>query len=148
MLGCSVFMAMTSSRSYLVRALYEWILDNNCTPHLLVFADSDGVDVPRSHVQNGQIVLNIAPTAFVALLMDDKAISFNARFNGSPTDIYIPMHAVMGIVTRENGQGMMFDFVEPTPPPEQTPEPSSNTKKLVDIKKAGAKSKPTLTVVK
>jgi stringent starvation protein B len=140
-------MTMTSSRPYLVRALYEWILDNGCTPHLLVYADASGVDVPRSHVQNGQIVLNIAPTAVVALLMDQQAISFNARFNGSPTDIYIPMHAVMGIVTRENGQGMMFDFIEP-PPPEQAAEPASNTKKLVDIKKSGSKSKPTLTVVK
>ena len=140
-------MAMTSSRPYLVRALYEWILDNNCTPHLLVYADAEGVDVPRSHVQNGQIVLNIAPTAVVNLLMDQSAISFNARFNGSPTDIYIPMHAVMGIVTRENGQGMMFDFTEPPRPPEQAPESAANPKKPVDIKQ-GSKPKPTLTVVK
>jgi len=141
-------MAMTSSRPYLVRALYEWILDNNCTPHLLVHADAEGVDVPRGHVQNGQIVLNIAPTAVVDLLMDQQAISFNARFNGSPTDIYIPMHAVMGIVTRENGQGMMFDFVEPPEPPERATEPTADPRRPIDIKRAGSKSKPTLTVVK
>jgi stringent starvation protein B len=141
-------MAMTSSRPYLVRALYEWILDNNCTPHLLVYADAGGVDVPRGHVQNGQIVLNIAPTAVVDLLMDHQAISFNARFNGLPTDIYIPMQAVMGIVTRENGQGMMFDFSEPPQPPEEAPESASSLKKPTGIKKAGSKSKPTLTVVK
>jgi len=137
-------MSMTASRPYLVKALYEWILDNNCTPHILVFADAEGVDVPRAHVQNGQIVLNIDPTAVMNLLMDNQAISFNARFSGKPTDIYIPMHAVMGIVTRENGQGMMFDFIEPTPPPQNS---VSNEDKP---KKVGKKTdnKPSLRIVK
>lgn len=130
-------MAMTSSRSYLVKALYEWILDNNCTPHILVFADAEGVDVPREHVQNSQIVLNIDPMAVRNLLMDKQAISFSARFNGREMDIYIPMHAVMGIVTRENGQGMMFDFAEPPSPPEDEED---------NKKKVGPK--PTLRVVK
>ncbi len=141
-------MSMTSSRSYLVKALYEWILDNHCTPHILVFADAEGVDVPREHVQNGQIVLNIAPAAVMDLLMDQQAISFNARFNGKPTDIYVPMHAIMGIVTRENGQGMMFDFMEPTPPPQNTNDrdmersiPGKSDKKMLG-------KKPTLRVVK
>lgn len=113
-------MTMTSSRPYLLRALYEWMLDNDCTPHILVFADAEGVEVPREHVQNGQIVLNIAPTAVVHLLIDKEAVSFNARFSGKSMDIYIPMHAIMGIVTRENGQGMMFDFSEPAPPDKTT----------------------------
>jgi len=138
-------MAMTSSRSYLVKALYEWILDNNCTPHILVYADAEGVDVPRAHVQNGQIVLNIAPTAVVNLMMDHEAISFNARFSGKSTDIYVPMQAVMGIVTRENGQGMMFDFMEPPPPPKNSPD-IVDARQVTDIRKG--KSKPTLKVVK
>lgn len=137
-------MSMTPSRPYLVKALYEWILDNRCTPHILVFADAEGVDVPREHVQNGQIVLNIDPTAVMNLLMDNQAISFNARFSGKSTDIYIPMHAVMGIVTRENGQGMMFDFMEPTPPPQNTG--GDEVKAQKDGKKAD--KKPSLRIVK
>ena len=138
-------MTMSSSRSYLVKALYEWILDNNCTPHILVFADAEGVDVPRAHVQNGQIVLNIAPTAVVNLMMDNEAISFNARFSGKSTDIYVPMQAVMGIVTRENGQGMMFDFMEPPPPPKNSPDINAD---VTNIRKLSGKAKPTLKVVK
>jgi len=134
--------SMSSSRPYLIKALYEWILDNHCTPHILVYADAEGVDVPREHVQNGQIVLNIAPTAVMNLLMDDDAISFSARFNRIETDIYIPTHAVMGIVTRENGQGMMFDFIEPTPPPQNAPDIHRDP---ASPKQAG---KPTLRVVK
>jgi len=133
-------MSMTPSRPYLVKALYEWILDNNCTPHILVFADAEGVDVPREHVQNGQIVLNIDPTAVKDLFMDNQAVSFNARFNGRPTDIYIPMHAVMGIVTRENGQGMMFDFMEPPSPSPEDSEPTLGGKTRGE--------KPALRVVK
>lgn len=133
-------MSMTSSRPYLIKALYEWILDNNCTPHILVFADAQGVEVPHEHVQNGQIVLNIAPTAVVNLLIDNEAISFNARFSGVPTDIYIPTDAVMGIVTRENGQGMMFDFMDPEPP-ENEPNDGSDDKPL-------ATGKPSLRLVK
>lgn len=131
-------MTMTSSRPYLLRALYEWMLDNQCTPHILVFADAEGVEVPRDHVQNGQIVLNIAPTAVVHLLIDKEAISFNARFSGKSMDIYIPMHAIMGIVTRENGQGMMFDFSEP--PPDRTTGDGLEQKKPT--------GKPTLKRVK
>lgn len=137
-------MSMTPSRSYLVKALYEWILDNHCTPHILVFADAEGVDVPRAHVQNGQIVLNIDPAAVKDLFMDQQAISFNARFGGKETDIYIPMHAVVGIVTRENGQGMMFDFMEPTPPPE-----TAGSDEVTE--KGGGKKidkKPSLRIVK
>ncbi len=133
-------MSMTSSRPYLIRALYEWILDNDCTPHILVHADAEGVDVPQQYVQDGQIVLNIAPTAVVDLLMDNQAISFNARFGGTPTDIYIPVASVIGIITRENGQGMMFDFNEPQQPPPTGPEEEGDNNKPA--------GKPTLKIVK
>lgn len=142
---------MNSSRPYIIRALYEWILDNDCTPHILVHANAEGVEVPQQHVQKGQIVLNVDPTAVVDLLMDNEAISFNARFSGLPTDIYIPMHAIIGIVTKENGQGMMFDFSEP-PSPDDSPD-SDKLKQVTtapsDIRsKSKSQAKPTLKIVK
>ena len=73
---------MTSSRPYLVRALYEWILDNGCTPHVVVDALIDGVEVPQEHVKDGQIVLNVSPVAVQDLIIDDHYVSFNGRFAG------------------------------------------------------------------
>lgn len=101
-------MEMSSNRPYLVRAYYDWIVDNECTPHLIVDAESAGVEVPRDFVIEGQIVLNIAPRAVAGLLMNNTALSFNARFNGRPTDIYIPIEAVVGIYARENQAGIAF----------------------------------------
>ncbi len=122
-------MAMTSSRPYMVRALYEWIVDNDYTPHIVVNAQAAGTAVPQQYVNNdGQIVLNIAPRAVATLELGNKAISFNARFGGIPTDIYVPCHAVLGIYARENGQGMMFD-AEPQPDPEPDPGPEKKPKK-------------------
>ncbi len=112
-------MAMTSSRPYLIRALYEWIVDNDCTPHIVVNAMAKGVEVPQQYVnKDGQIVLNIAPRAVSGLEMTNKAISFSARFGGIPTNIYVPCYAVMGVYARENGQRMMF---ESEPEPDNTP---------------------------
>ncbi|MGD9020482.1 MAG: ClpXP protease specificity-enhancing factor [Lysobacterales bacterium] len=99
---------MTSNRPYLLRALYEWILDNDMTPHILIDAEIDGVDVPEHAVQKGKVVLNVAATATENLRMDNEAIEFKARFSGKPHPIYIPMEAVIAIYARENGQGMMF----------------------------------------
>lgn len=96
------------SRPYLLRALYEWVLDNNMTPHIAVDATLQGVQVPDQFVQDGQITLNIAPTAVQNLLMDDLGVSFNARFGGVPMNVYVPIIAVMAIFTRENGMGMGF----------------------------------------
>lgn len=116
-------MAMTSSRPYLIRALYEWIVDNGCTPHIVVNAMAKGVEVPQQYVnKDGQIVLNIAPRAVSNLEMTNQAISFSARFGGIPTNIYVPCYAVMGVYARENGQRMMF---ESEPEPDHTP-PGSN----------------------
>jgi len=131
---------MTSSKPYFIRALYEWIVDNNCTPYLLVDATISGVVVPLEYVKNGQIVLNVAPGAVVDFNMMDDAICFNARFGGRPMDIWIPMTAALGIYAKESGQGMMFD-VEMTPPPDPTPpdDPSGKVKPL---------GRPSLKVVK
>lgn len=100
---------LTPTRPYLVRAIYEWLNDNQLTPYLLVAADLPGVNVPREHVRDGQIVLNIAPHATHQLLMQNDAISFSARFGGVPRSLYIPMSAVLGLYARENSQGMFFD---------------------------------------
>ena len=96
------------SRPYLLRALYEWVLDNDMTPHLAVDATIEGVQVPQQFVRDGQITLNIAPSAVQNLIMDDQGVSFNARFGGVPMNVYIPMAAVMAIFTRENSMGMGF----------------------------------------
>lgn len=100
---------MKSSRPYLVRALYEWIVDNDCTPHLLVNAEFAGVQVPAGFASDGQIVLNVSPSAVRHLHMDNEAISFEGRFAGVPQSLYIPSAAVLAIYARENGQGMVFE---------------------------------------
>ena len=99
---------MTSNRPYLLRALYEWITDNGLTPHVLVDAEFEGVDVPDHAVQKGKVVLNIAAGATENLLLDNDFIQFKARFSGKPYPISVPMNAVIAIYARENGQGMMF----------------------------------------
>jgi stringent starvation protein B len=114
---------VTPSRPYIIRAIYEWIVDNDCTPHLLVNAEADGVLVPEAYVSDGQIVLNISPTAVMGLEVGNEAIAFNGRFGGVPQDIYVPIGAVMGIYTRENGQGMIFESPAEPEPPEHDPTP-------------------------
>jgi len=116
---------VTPSRPYIVRAIYEWIVDNGCTPHLLVEATAEDVEVPSEYVTDGQIVLNVSPTAVVSLQMTNEAVSFNGRFGGQPVDVFVPINAILGIYARENGQGMVFDAAEdpdptPPPPPERT----------------------------
>ena len=101
-------MQMTSSRPYLIRAIYQWIADNGMTPHLLVDVAVDGVQVPSEHVQNGKIILNIAPMAINSLVLGDTEITFSARFSGKSQGIYVPIEAVLAVYAKENGQGMMF----------------------------------------
>lgn len=100
---------LTPTRPYLTRALYEWICDNQLTPYLLVDATQNGTMVPVQYIQDGQIVLNIAPHATHALHMSNEMITFSARFGGVSQNLYIPFSAVLGIYARENGQGMFFD---------------------------------------
>lgn len=100
---------VTPTRPYLVRAIYEWICDNNLTPYLLVDATKPYTDVPQQFVQDGQIVLNIVPHAVHMLNMSNEAVTFSARFGGVSKDIYVPMNAVLGLYARENGQGLFFD---------------------------------------
>ena len=99
---------ITPSRGYLVRALFDWMIDNDLTPHLVVAAEVPGTDVPDAYVKDGQITLNIAPSAVRDLYMDADAVSFNARFGGVSTQIYVPTASILAIFARENGQGMGF----------------------------------------
>lgn len=106
---------MLSSRPYLARALYEWLLDNDNTPYIVVDAEREGVRVPEQFVQNGQIVLNIAPTAVRDLLMSNEAVTFNARFGGHPMQVVVPSEALIALYAKENGVGMVFGH-EPVMP--------------------------------
>ncbi|GGX81708.1 stringent starvation protein B [Litchfieldella qijiaojingensis] len=106
---------MLSSRPYLARALYQWLLDNDQTPYIVVDAEREGVMVPEQFVQNGQIVLNVAPTAVRDLYMENEAITFNARFGGQPMQVVVPMESLVALYARENGVGMVFGH-EPVMP--------------------------------
>ncbi len=97
-----------SSRPYLARALYQWLLDNDLTPHIVVDAEHPGVEVPRQFVQNGQIVLNLSPDAVRDLYIESEALGFSARFGGVPTQVMVPTSALVAIYARENGVGMVF----------------------------------------
>ena len=138
---------MTSSRPYLLRAIYDWLVDNGLTPHLLVDAGAPGVAVPAAYVKDGQIVLNVSPTAVRHLELGNDMVRFEARFGGQPVTIWIPPAAVRGIYARENGQGMVFPEepkaeVAATPagdtPPERDPEPPATP----------PRDRPSLKVVK
>ncbi len=99
---------MTSNKPYLLRALNEWILDNDQTPHIIVDINANDIEVPEQAIQDGKLVLNIAPQATRDLVLGNDAITFQARFAGAPFNIFLPLDAVMAIYARENGQGMMF----------------------------------------
>jgi stringent starvation protein B len=118
---------MTPNRPYLIRALYDWILDNQMAPHLLVNAGHPGAQVPAGFVQDGRIVLNISPTAVRGLVLGNERIAFNARFGGVSMEVAVPPAAVLGIYARENGRGMVFgdDEVESdeTQAPDDDPNP-------------------------
>jgi stringent starvation protein B len=98
---------LPSTRPYLIRALYEWCTDNGFTPYVAVKVDAS-VQVPREHVQGGEIVLNISFDATSSLKLGNDFIEFKARFGGQARDIMVPVHRVMAVYARENGQGMAF----------------------------------------
>lgn len=108
---------MTSNRPYLLRALYEWIADNGLTPHILVEAGADGVDVPDQAVQKGKVILNIDNLAVRELDLGNAWLTFKARFSGSEYEVTVPIEAVLAIYAKENGQGMMFSMDDETVPP-------------------------------
>ncbi|WP_336238904.1 ClpXP protease specificity-enhancing factor [Enterobacter chuandaensis] len=100
---------LTPRRPYLLRAFYEWLLDNQLTPHLVVDVTLPGVLVPMEYARDGQIVLNIAPRAVGNLELANDEVRFNARFGGVPRQVSVPLAAVLAIYARENGAGTMFE---------------------------------------
>ena len=128
---------MTSSRSYLIRAIYEWIVDNDCTPYMLVNTEIDSVVVPTEFIENGRIVLNLGLTAVNNLQLGNEWVEFSARFSGKSQSVTVPTHAVLAIYAKENGQGMMFNDDDPSAPIEPD-----------KITETGKSKKPTLKVVK
>ncbi len=136
---------MTSTRPYLLRALYQWVLDNDCTPHVLIDASIDGVQVPSSVVKDGQVVLNISPTAVAHLDLGNDELSLNARFGGVSQRVRAPVGAILALYARENGQGMMF-------PPESAEAAQEGADQAdADTSVASfppARGKPSLKIVK
>lgn len=116
---------MTPSRPYLIRALYEWIVDNGQTPYVLVDAEDEQVVVPRQFVDGGKIVLNINPSAVQNLELGNGFVELDARFSGTPMHVSVPVMSVLAIYARENGKGMVFTEEEgggDEPPPDNTPD--------------------------
>ena len=139
---------MTSNRPYLLRAIYDWISDNDLTPYILVDAGFAGVRVPPQVVKNGQVVLNLAMRAVANLDLGNDWISFQARFSGVSQTIQIPVQAVLALYAQENGQGMMFPADEEggdTPPPSP---PSDDTPQGTDKSSKPKRAAPHLRVVK
>ncbi|MEN8129924.1 MAG: ClpXP protease specificity-enhancing factor [Pseudomonadota bacterium] len=116
---------MTPSRPYLIRAMYQWMVDNGMTPHMLVDAANERVQVPQNHVKDGKIVLNLAPMAVRTLVLGNEEVSFSARFDNQPMTVSVPVEYVLAIYTRENGQGMMFAEEDNQPPSGPENEPPS-----------------------
>jgi stringent starvation protein B len=115
---------MSPLKPYLIRAIYEWIVDNDLTPHLLVDAEHPGATLPLDYADNGRIVLNIRPQAVQSLNLGNSAIEFSAKFGGKPMHLYAPTSAVLAIYAKENGRGMVFDPEDEPPAPPEPEMPS------------------------
>lgn len=103
---------LTPNRPYLLRAYYDWLMDNQLTPHVVVDAYVPGTQVPQQYVKDGQIVLNITESAVGGLQITNEFIEFSARFGGVPQQVLLPMAAIVAIYARENGAGTVFDVEE------------------------------------
>lgn len=126
-----------SMRPYLIRAIYEWCVDNGFTPYLAVRVD-EHTEVPRAHVKNGEIVLNLSADAVRNLLMGNEMITCTGRFGGVSFNLMVPVAAVIGIFAKETGQGLVFQG-DVT----QSPPPASG----VDVAKIKS-SRPQLKIIK
>lgn len=122
-------------RPYLLRAMVEWINDSGETPHVVVDATAAGVQVPAQFIRDGKIVLNIALAATQGLSIGNELLEFSARFGGAPFLVSVPMNAILGVYSRETGEGMIF--TEPDGDPGEGPDD-----------KGPPKGPPKLTVVK
>jgi stringent starvation protein B len=143
---------LTSTKPYLLRAFYDWIVDNECDPYIIVNTDISGVVVPTDYIHDGKIVLNIAMRAINHLKISNDYISFDARFSGVLKEIFVPLEAVLAIYANENGRGMVFSNIESSVhsgsefPIQNQPEASHtfnevDKSKLAEFKKPVSKGK-------
>ncbi len=102
-------MAQKPKRPYLLRALYDWVVDSELTPYLLADVDSTSVRVPADYVNDGKIVLNVSPMAVRDFVIEDDSVSFSGRFGGRPFLVFLPMANVVAVYAKETGEGMMFE---------------------------------------
>lgn len=137
-------MKMTPNKPYLIRALYDWIVDNEMTPYIVVDAQADLVQIPREYVEDGKIILNISPKACRGLHLENDRIVFSARFSGEVRQIFVPPHAVMAIYAKENGRGMIFSSEDDTGGDDRPLTPIGNAPPQSAVKG----KKPVLKVVK
>tara|TARA_B110000014_G_scaffold254059_1_gene234195 strand:- start:101 stop:496 length:396 start_codon:yes stop_codon:yes gene_type:complete len=100
-----------ATKPYLIRAIYDWCIDSELTPYI-VARIIPGIKVPKSYINSREIVLNLSPLSMNKLIFDNKFISFSARFNGINQDIFLPMKSILGIYSKENGEGLFFDINE------------------------------------
>ncbi|HEX5421731.1 MAG TPA: ClpXP protease specificity-enhancing factor [Gammaproteobacteria bacterium] len=129
----------TKQRPYLLRAMHEWMVDNNLTPHIVVDAVREGLQVPGGYAKDGKLVLNVSPSATRGLMLGNDFVSFEARFGGVSRRVEIPVDAVLGIYARESGNGMLFPDEDSPEPPEGSPQGGGD---------GGEPKRPTLKVVK
>ncbi len=122
---------MTSLKPYLIRSIYDWILDNNVTPHILVDATHPHAQLPQEYVEDGKMILNLRPAAIQDLQLSNDTVEFSTRFNGQHSYIIAPVPAILAIYAMENGKGMVFDEVldeqindDDEPPETDPPRPA------------------------
>ena len=131
----------SSRRPYLLRAMHEWISDNMQTPYIVVDANEEGVEVPREHVEDGKIILNVSYSAANVLELGNEWVMFQARFSGVSQSITVPVSAIYAIYSNETGQGLIFeDEEEVKPPPTGSDEPSSSLSSVKTSNKVSKKS--------
>lgn len=130
---------MTSSRPYLLRALYEWIVDNRATPQILVDATADDLILPDAVRSGDKVVLNIAPQAVRDLEIDSDYVSFVARFSGVSHGVSVPVDAVLAVYTRENGQGMMFPESGPAGPGGESDTPAAGPRPVEGVETSSSR---------
>jgi len=143
---------LTSTRPYLIRAIYQWIEDNELTPYMLVDASVPDVDVPREYIRNDRIVLNTSSIAVRHLLLENDKVQFSAKFGGIARDLYIPIEAVLAIYAKENGKGLYFEQdgdIEPPPKgPRKKPVLENSNASAPASESSPSKGRAKLKVVK
>ena len=134
---------LTTTKPYLVRALYEWIVDNECTPYVIINADAENVEVPKQYIEDGRIILNVSEEAVRDFQITNEYLEFNARFNGVATQVYSPVAAILAIYAQENGHGMVFSEEDM-----QAEMRGVQNEKNKDIKRPDPNVKHTFKVIK